>query len=514
MPQELPGFYFDPEKNRYFPVKGRIPGSSRGSSSVSTSGSSTTSDKPVSKHNQQVKVPCRRIRIKTAKLLQVRELCGNVITSHKRKCNFQEEYQKIQASQPMVWKYHKTGRIGDGALEHIYVNIDMADGLTGTDVLLAGSANGYLSLHHVGKAGQQFAYGVNCMSDCVWPINNEIQLGSGKARCHLQSPAGASIHMSSNISSIKNSVKHSSTEGSVMRNVLVTTLGSETSGGSVYVLNLNEPLDFNLSSHILSRRMREVACLNCTVWTADCNSDGSQAVVGTNLGAALVNLETGVPSWVFRSKSDVLSLQFDSSGQIVLCGLRNGAIVTVDARQKPEVFSGRLTRHLISYPSHGTSKPSSRTTQNFTKRWFELKGNLFHPHIISMPSSISCLASLQLYEQHFLASSMDGLIRLYDHRLVQRGPIQSYEGNVNSHTRIQLGVDPCERIVMSGGEDCKLRLWSIKSGELLFEDKFMNSIPSTVCWSKKLPGVQVYGQEPCLGAWLGSQEGLFYMHCS
>lgn len=41
-------------------------------------------------------------------------------------------------------------------------------------------------------------------------------------------------------------------------------------------------------------------------------------------------------------------------------------------------------------------------------------------------------------------------IRLYDHRLMQRGPVQFYEGNVNSYTRIQLGVDPYERFFMSG----------------------------------------------------------------
>lgn len=40
-------------------------------------------------------------------------------------------------------------------------------------------------------------------------------------------------------------------------------------------------------------------------------------------------------------------------------------------------------------------------------------------------------------------------IKLYDHRLM-RGAIQSYEGNNNSHSRIQLGVDPSETIVMSG----------------------------------------------------------------
>ncbi|GMP69560.1 hypothetical protein CsSME_00028773 [Camellia sinensis var. sinensis] len=33
--------------------------------------------------------------------------------------------------------------------------------------------------------------------------------------------------------------------------------------------------------------------------------------ISTDLGAALVNLETGVQSWVFRCKSNVLSLQLD-----------------------------------------------------------------------------------------------------------------------------------------------------------------------------------------------------------
>ena len=41
-------------------------------------------------------------------------------------------------------------------------------------------------------------------------------------------------------------------------------------------------------------------------------------------------------------------------------------------------------------------------------------------------------------------------VKLYDHRLSQRGAVQSYVGHVNSHTRIQLGVDPMERFVMSG----------------------------------------------------------------
>lgn len=102
--------------------------------------------------------------------------------------------------------------------------------------------------------------------------------------------------------------------------------------------------------------------------------------------------------------------------------------------------------------------------------------------------------------------------------MTKRGAVQSYEGHVNSHTRLQLGVDQSERFVMaglyhfnsfqlllkaiyfdkgfrtyillttnlffSGGEDCNLRLWSVKSGKLLYEEKISDSVLSTVCWKR------------------------------
>lgn len=117
-----------------------------------------------------------------------------------------------------------------------------------------------------------------------------------------------------------------------------------------------------------------------------------------------------------------------------------------------------------------------------------------------------------------------------------------------------------------------MRLWSIKSGELLFQDKFSNAVLSTVCWrgetSRFLGTRSFYFLSLCLftrsfllsevkrpnfsfvflfpllavelktrvgllsehdemesvkerfaediyglGAWLGSQEGLFYVQC-
>ncbi|KAJ9557602.1 hypothetical protein OSB04_012216 [Centaurea solstitialis] len=456
---DLPGLYFDAEKNRYFPIKSRIPGSSSASAS-------TSAQKPSPKLNQ-------------------------------------------------IWKYEGTRRIADAALEHICLDIQTPDGITKSEILLAGGLNGTFCLSEVGYVGRRANNGVQCMPDLVQPLNIEKQTASLNSPGLLWRPMGAVVEMLSSVSCIKISRNYhpqSTDTDSSVPHALVTTLGSETSGGSVYMMNLSEPLEYGLGIAMLSGRFDEISRIKSTVWTADSNSDGNQAVIGTNIGAALVHIESGRRSWICRCKSDVLSLQFDSSGNIVLCGLRNGAIVTVDTRQKPEDLHDRLPKHQIPFPSSKTSASSSGKGQKHEKQWFELRGNIRHSQTIFMPSSVSCLTALKQFDQYFLASSMDGTVRLYDHRLTQRGPVQFYDGNVNSHTRIQISVDPSERFFMSGGEDFCLRIWSIKSGEMLYEDKFMNSVPSVVCWPR---GVHDSNRRPANhfpGAWLGSQEGLFYVN--
>ncbi|XP_059293426.1 uncharacterized protein LOC132046717 [Lycium ferocissimum] len=490
MPKELPGFYYDAEKNRYFPIKGPIPGSSKKRKS------------PPSKERHKGK--CMKSRSNN-KLLHVRELYGKVIETRKGKLNIQMEFLKKHASYPLIWKYDGTQRVVDSALEHLTVDLNTPEGLLKTDILLTGGMNGSLCLYEVGKVGQEFNQGVKCLPDRVWPL----KAGYGEGYCdspgHVWRPPGAFVHMPSNISCIKMSQKHpASVSDASLKHVLITTLGAESSGGTVNILNLSEPLDLNSSIPTFRSRISEITSFEYTIWTADCSHDQKQAVIGTNRGAAMLDIETGVKSWVCRSKSDIFSIQFDNSENIVLCGLRNGTILAIDTRQKPGDFSGRLPHNRI--PCHPDG-PSSRF-KNSARDSFQIKGKMYHGNTISMPSSVCCLASLRLYDRCFLASSMDGSIKLYDQRLM-RGAIQSYEGNKNSHSRIQLGVDPSETIVMSGGEDCHLRLWSIKSGELLFSEKFMDTIPSVVRWPKT--GCLLGVGKQIQGAWLGSEEGLFFM---
>nr|XP_043618262.1 uncharacterized protein LOC122589994 [Erigeron canadensis] len=419
----------------------------------------------------------RNIASKFFKRIHLRELCGNSIRSKKEKGNFEAECQKLWASKPMVWKYPQTERDSDTALEHVYVDMQTQDGLTKSEMLLTGSHSNMFRCYEVGYAKWDGIKGEESVPDLLQSLEIETETTSLQSPGPIWSECVFSMDSSiSNISIPKKYYPQATDVDSSVPHALMTTLGSETSGGSVWLINLRGPLDrFDAGS--LGRGMDEIFSLKSRIWSADSYSDGSRAVVGTNIGAALIDIETKRRRRICRSESDVISLQLDRSEKLVLCGLKSGAIVMVDTRQKCD------------------------------KEWFGVMGN------VHVPSPVSCLVALK-HDDYFLAGSMDGTIRLYDHRLTQRGAVQLYEGNVNSHTRIQMGVDPSERFLMSGGEDFYLRMWSINSGEMLYEDKFMNAVPSVLCWPRGDPECNRRPQNHFPGAWLGSGEGLFYVDTS
>ncbi|KAK1368042.1 hypothetical protein POM88_034134 [Heracleum sosnowskyi] len=392
--------------------------------------------------------------ISTAKMLQMRELYGNVTTSVKGKYSFREEYTKRLVSEPLIWRYDVRDTSIACTLEQVDIIANMPEGEFETDLIISGDKDGSLSFHVV--------------------VDKDSQEP-------LRSTPDRSI------ASLENAL----TQG----NRIASSESHPAFGSNVFVMKVSDQFMLYHSSPRIVRQLYGIASLN-----------------GTNIGAAIVNVETGAQSWVCRCESDIMSVQLDNSEKIALCGLQNGAIVSVDLRLRPQA---RLTRKSIILQSHRTGKSKS-SSEDSARRGFELRGSIYPSGTTSTTSSISCLSSLKQYDQYFLASSMDGSTKLYDHRMVQRGAVLSYQGNVGLHYAIRHAVDPSENYVMSGGQDGKVRLWSVKSGELLFEEMFMGSMPLQYCWGKKEDNCgevgKIYNEHSNFGeAWMGAQDGLYLM---
>nr|CAD1840939.1 unnamed protein product [Ananas comosus var. bracteatus] len=492
---DLPGFYFDPEKNRYFPVKGPIPGSKRPLSSSSSSSDPSSSSRDAPDQKNQVQLTRWKRRIKGSELLLSREIHGGLIFSNKTRCSFRQEYQKVQASRPMVWNYQSTTNVADAAIEQLDGIVQTPSGSRETKLLTTGNMMGAISLFGIGNVSAGIG---NVLADFCYGDEAFI-----RPICYV-------MILSLDYLTLEN---------------MVTTLGSGESGGSLNVLNLSEPLDFRIRACPVETRTSEIACFDRTVWAADCYAYGPQAAVGTNVGSALVNLETAAVSWLNHSKSDVLSLRYVPSGNVVLCGHRNGAIISVDIRQKQSELSAEPSARRPN-PHRTAPIPPLRNDRRSVKRRVQMNGKLNSSSVVYMPSAVCSLVSLQSDEQYFLGSSMDGSIKLFDRRLLQRGAVQSYEGHVNSHTHLQLAVNPSETLLLSGGEDCAVRIWSVKTSELIFAENVANSIFTRVCWPESGDGLpwsckpeqsELHEDRPfelshSWGAWLGSRKGLFYMH--
>uniref|UniRef100_A0A0E0E6T1 Transducin/WD40 repeat-like superfamily protein n=1 Tax=Oryza meridionalis TaxID=40149 RepID=A0A0E0E6T1_9ORYZ len=140
-PKELPGFYYDPDKNRYFPIRGPIPGAST---------RRPAPPPPAQPPPPQAAAAGCRKTARQPELVHAREMYGGgVIFSNKRKSTFMRQCQYAQASQPMVWKYKGTALVADKALEELHVTIQTPIGLKESKVLVTGNMNGTVRIWRI-----------------------------------------------------------------------------------------------------------------------------------------------------------------------------------------------------------------------------------------------------------------------------------------------------------------------------------------------------------------------------
>ncbi|XP_037101170.1 DDB1- and CUL4-associated factor 4-like isoform X3 [Syngnathus acus] len=79
----------------------------------------------------------------------------------------------------------------------------------------------------------------------------------------------------------------------------------------------------------------------------------------------------------------------------------------------------------------------------------------------------SAITSLRILrdENYLLAADMSGQIKLWDIRA--RKPVQEYRGHYNEHAALPIHVSEPEGLLLTVGQDCYTRFWSLRDGHLL-----------------------------------------------
>lgn len=535
MALELPGFYFDPELNRYFPLSRKR---GRGGTVQACNGAASSSKQENGKQGsgdvQEDGLDLNR-KPGVLQLLQAREHNSGFNRTSSSEREFRRQFLESQAAHPQVWIYDGTDKRADGALQQLRVTCQTVEGEREADILVLGGSNGCFELF-----GTTLSNGIQALPAdikhprrCV-PADAKVQATKGE-----REPPGLwnilSSQFSSRITAIKRLGEGSPEDSAYrQRSAILTTLGAGEASGSLYVLDLkqgpeiqdwdrNYPLPFQIQARVKTRD---------SIWTAEAGPNGIAASLGMDGGAGLVALERGDVTWLCRSSSAVLAQQFDKEGNILFCGFRNGAISTIDLRKPaPKESNVHHEAAVIKSRSEGAfplsmknqQRSHSSSTHGTGKQSSKRKVDDYfcsHSKIMRMGSAICSLLLLRNDENYLIASAMNGVIQQWDRRMVENGPVRTYEGHYNTHTMLQLGVDPTETFLVSGGEDCVLRIWSLASGRLLHAEKNLSAPATCICWpaSMRLQSQGGYGEEPPFesnfswGFWFGSSPGLHYMH--
>ncbi|GAQ84276.1 hypothetical protein KFL_001830040 [Klebsormidium nitens] len=168
-----------------------------------------------------------------------------------------------------------------------------------------------------------------------------------KERCPVDLALLSSLPLQSRVTALRSAGRAEEWGGD--QRFIATTLGSNTTAGSFLLLHSREG-DTWTEPDVVRRHYFDKE----SIWTGDISSNGRQAVIGASTLGFRIQLET----WAIRplapsNGSATLAQQFDSTGNLVLSGFRNGAISTVDLRPSSALSTAPQNR------SGGSKSPAT-----------------------------------------------------------------------------------------------------------------------------------------------------------
>ncbi|XP_052432204.1 DDB1- and CUL4-associated factor 4-like isoform X1 [Carassius gibelio] len=460
---ELPGFYFDPEKNRYFRL---LPGHNNCNPLTKEGLQKKEEERKRSAllaedDGPRKKAP--RTGLNSALLLQKRHLGLLPPSSYSRLIHevkvsgmhrHQLEVQRSNSTSPNTDNFHLI--VADSACERVFTVNDVSHG---------GCKYGIMNFHGCRKGSLSVE-----MCDNLYFTNRKVNSVCWASVTHTDS------------------------------HVLLCLVGISQTPGCVSLLPASLFSNFNpdqpgmLCSFKISTAWSCAWCLNPqadkTFSTGEvmtlCLYVFLQFAVGMKITFyfyLFIFLYLGLSRQVivtdavtgrratYLAGSDVLAQQFAVRAPVLFNGCRSGEIFSIDLRQRDR---GR---------THGWK----------TNRFFQE----------------SAITSIQLLqdENYLLAADMLGKIKLWDIRV--KRSVKQYEGHHNEYAYLPIHVNEPEGLLLAVGQDCYTRLWSLHDSRLL------RTIPSPHPAGKdSIPNVvfssQLGGRRGLPGLLMAVRHDLYY----
>ncbi|KAM9713834.1 DDB1- and CUL4-associated factor 4 isoform 4-T7 [Dama dama] len=455
--RDLPGYYFDPEKKRYFRL---LPGHNNCNpltkESIRQKEMELKRLKLLEEEKRQGK-KIARLGFNTSSLLQKSKLGFLNATSYCRLAHelrvscMQRKKVQIQSSDP-------------SALASDQFNLIMADTnserlFTVNDVKVGGSKYGIISLHglktptfrvhmhenlyftnrKVLRGGQGASFSSEVCSSPAQGVRPEgsSQVSVFCKRAPVSKLAARPVSPSCCVFPHQVNAMCWASLNHLDSHVLLCLMGIAETPGCVTLL----PTSLFVSHHAAGDRpgmlcsFRIPGAWSCA-WSLNIQANNCFST-GLSRRVLVTSVVTGHRQ-SFGTSSDVLTQQFALTAPLLFNGCRSGEIFAIDLR-----------------------------CQNQGKGWKATR--LFHD------SAVTSVQILQ-EEQCLMASDMAGTIKLWDLRTTKC--IRQYEGHVNEYAHLPLHVHEEEEIVVAVGQDCYTRIWSLHDGQLL------RTIPSPYPTSK------------------------------
>ncbi|EGG19970.1 hypothetical protein DFA_07081 [Cavenderia fasciculata] len=493
MIEEIPGYYYDQEKDRHFKITRENRKQAEAAMKQLKISTGQLEEKKEYKNDKERLNGC----VAFNSLLLKRELFG---TKKCLSCKLKELYimdnddekdkdkeeeeedgqqQQQQQQQPLQFKFLNTSEFSmiEPLMQTISINNNNNNGQQPSDKISVASGlictnhrTGSLGTFWIGVENQKQQQQQQISSDDDDQQSTTSSISSSSSSSHNLNSSNYNIVNSSSftfslldqtkpIPSSRNKLslflnytteKSSNSLISSIRSfqgqgVAISYLGGEGCNGSIKVLS---PFDHDqIFSFELEHRQ--------SAWTVEWHPSGQVLAVGGSGTIYLVDALRGGGGQplksLFVSKSDIFSLDFNSSGQLLASGSRDGKLRLFDIRL-PEAISTTTTT---------TTTPTTTTTLQFNQ-----KKNPKEKDIKSIVNSPICsLKFLPQDDNYLIVSTMNGKMVKWDRRVGKQ--VIEYQHHVNSHSLLRVSVSSDNQFMASGGEDKCIRLWDLNNGHLL-----------------------------------------------